>query len=422
MPTPPGPGPSRPPRPPSPLPPGALVAIIVVVSVLVGALAYSQSGGAPTSSGAPRTTEPEPSGSPPGSASSESEAPSTTTPPLQQVVAEIKAFVERERGLRFTADVPVKLAGNAEFEQIVGQQLAEEEPQVAELGRVLVGLTLLDQGEDVVKDVKSLDTAAVVGFYDPKSKQLVVRGSGTSPYVRKVLAHELTHALDDQQVGLDRPQLEAADDETGFGFTALVEGSARKVEEAYYASLTPDEQAQADDEELQLSLRSPQILTLPPILITILQEPYQDGSILVRRILGAGQQAALDAAFANPPTTSEQVLDPAKYLSGEAAIPVAEPATIGGAPVQDRGALGAYLLEQALSSGPGDVRSTIAGWGGDRYVTWQDGARTCLRDRLVGQDAAATARLGEALAGWARRNGATVEQEPAGSLLVTSCR
>jgi len=81
----------------------------------------------------------------------------------------------------------------------------------------------------VVQEERTLLTAGVVGFYDPETKQLVVRGTDTTPFTRRVLAHELTHALDDQHFDLNRQQLDKADDETGFGFSALVEGNARRV-------------------------------------------------------------------------------------------------------------------------------------------------------------------------------------------------
>ena len=73
----------------------------------------------------------------------------------------------------------------------------------------------------------------VVGFYDPETDELVVRGAALTPYVRTTIAHELVHALDDQHLDLDRPEYDEADDEIGFGFSSVVEGNARRVENAY---------------------------------------------------------------------------------------------------------------------------------------------------------------------------------------------
>ncbi len=81
--------------------------------------------------------------------------------------------------------------------------------------------------------------------------------------------------------------------------------------------------AAATKEQQDLLLAHPEIFALPQVLLDITQEPYTDGPALVQAILDAGQRARLDAAFQQPPTTSEQVIDPSKFLAGEPAVPVA---------------------------------------------------------------------------------------------------
>lgn len=410
---------SSPPR--GPVPTLVLVAIATAVGLLIGALAYTQTGNTDTALPAATTF---PAASPTTSAAptSTTAEPSTAAlADLNRVIADIKAFVEQERGLRFTAEVPVQLAGGAEFTRLLLADFEEHRPQLVELGQVLRGLGLVPANEDVVADQRILLEAGVGGFYDPKTKRLVVRGTDTSPFVRQVLAHELTHALDDQHFGLDRPALDTADDETGFGFSALVEGNARRVEDAYYSSLSSSDQLASEREQLALVTQRPDLQRLPPVLLSLLQSPYTDGESLVASILGAGGQARLDAAFASPPTTSEQVLDPSKYLSGHGAVAVAAPEPAGGAAAANRGSLGALLLVEVLDQASGDYSTVAEGWGGDQYVTWTDGSRTCVRDQMLGDDPVATARIGEALAAWARTNGATVEQRPDGSLQMTRC-
>ena len=121
-----------------------------------------------------------------------------------------------------------------------------------------------------------------------------------------------------------------------------------------------------------MSLAHPELLTLPQVLQDIVQEPYIDGAALVQAILDAGNRERLDAAFQQPPTTSEQVIDPAKFLDGEQAVPVAVPAADG--TVLNKGVLGAFMFEETLlgSMRTSDVDTAVAGWGGDQYVTWLD--------------------------------------------------
>ena len=70
----------------------------------------------------------------------------------------------------------------------------------------------------------------VIGYYDPRSKRMrIVSGNGAdSPALVDItLAHELTHALEDQVFGLKEPE-GGTDDETT-ARTALVEGTATFV-------------------------------------------------------------------------------------------------------------------------------------------------------------------------------------------------
>ena len=420
---------STPPAPPSSprsriVQPALIAAIVTFVVVLIGAFIWSETGSSNLS--LPRrttTTAPAPDTDSSSSTDQSSSGRSTTTvpPQLNAVIDDIKAFVEKERGLKFKQDVPVKLAADDEFEQLVHQQVDQDGATYDELGQVLEPLGLVPNGTNVRDDERTLLDAGVVGFYDPRTKQLVVRGSDATPLVRRTIAHELTHALDDQWFGLDRPALDHADDESGFGFSALVEGNARRVENAYMQTLSVSDQRLETSEELQLLAQHPAVLTVPPLLVDRAQVAYTQGETLVEQLLAHGGQPRLDAAFGAPPTTSAQVLDPSLFLAGTGPIAVTAADPDGGAAVANRGVLGAYLLGKLLDRNGTASPDATAEWGGDQYVTWLDGARTCIKDTMVGTDAVATAHLGEALAVWARGAGTTVTQDAAGALEISAC-
>jgi hypothetical protein len=414
-------------RPPGDPRRGALLiaAIGAAAIVIVGVLAWGQSTDDANKrfiAGAPTTTDPVATDSDSGatdssssdSANPDSSSSSDTEPDLKTAVLDIQAFVERERGLKFKTDVDVQLANDDEIKQMLEQEFAQQAPEVLESQQVLRALGLVSSTFDLTAAERSLLDSSVLGFYDPETKKLVVRGTEVSPFVRQTLAHELTHALDDQWFNLDRPQLDNADDETGFGFTALVEGDAVRVEEAYLASLSPSERADATKEQQDLLLAHPEIFALPQVLLDITQEPYTDGPALVQAILDARQQTGLDAAFKLPPTTSEQVIDPSKFLANETAVPVAPPPA--DATVSNKGVLGQFMFEEILlgSIRTNDIDQAVAGWGGDSYVTWIDGTgKTCLRDTFVGDTPDDTQELADALNQWAPDVHATVTA-PAG--------
>ena len=443
-PSPPEQWPASPPLLPTPIPPppavprwtdnlrrpGVLwVAGAVVLALVAGALvARSTNDGLPRASPTP-TTVTAPRRLPPSTSSStesnsSSQVPATTAPQdLDSAVLDIEKFVEQERGLKYKTKVDVHLAGDGEFQSRLLKDFDKERPALLEEQEVLSALGLLTKGSDVIEESRSLLSAGVVGFYDPETKQLVVRGTAITPYVREVLAHELTHALDDQWFNLNRPELDNPDDESGFGFVGLAEGNARRIENAYVGSMSRDEQRQATNEEQQLVAQHPEIFSLPPILLTLLQAPYDAGPPFIDAVLAAGGQAALDHAFTAPPITSEQILDPSKYLAGEGPVDVTPPTPEGAA--SNVGVLGELLLREmlfeSLSSGA-EVDRAVTGWGGDRYVTWKDASGApCLRDTFVGDTPTDTSELVDAMTTWADDHNGTVDRSESGPATLTVC-
>ena len=395
-------------------------AIAIVFAIIVGALIGATAADGPISTAAPVGT----SEASTGSTSTESDTTTTTEPSsLDAVVLDIEQFVERERGLKFKHPVDVNLAGEGDFQNRLLADFGKQRAAIVEGQQVLTALGLVPPGFDVVNEERSLLSVGVVGFYDPESKELVVRGTEITPFVREVLAHELTHALDDQWFDLNRPQLDNADDESKFGFTGLAEGNARRIEDAYVASLSRSEQTEAAVAQESLLLQHPEIFDLPPILLALVQAPYDLGPPFVEALLGAGGQSRLDSAFVTPPVTSEQIIDPKRYLSGEG--PVAVPAPTADGASANVGVLGAFLLREMLfDSLPSDaeVQRAIAGWGGDSYVTWTDGSgQSCVRDTFVGDTPGDTVELVQAITDWGGDHGAVIDAPPEGPATFTVC-
>jgi len=341
-----------------------------------------------------------------GAASTIAAATTTTTAAagsIDAVVPAIEAFVEKERGLRFKNPVQVTLLPGDQFEKRVTESDEADMAEVAHTEAVLQAMGLLDHDVDLAAVVRNFTAGAVLGFYDPKTKELVVRGARPTPYVRSVLAHELLHALEDQNFGLDRDGL---GDEAFLGFQALAEGSAVRIEDRYRRSLSKAEQRAADREERDVGGKVP---AAPEVVEIIFGFPYAYGPDLVAAIVRAGGQARLDAAYAHPPGSSEQVLEPDHYLSGDEPKPVAAPKAEG--EVFDDGEIGELFLELMLRSEIDDAhaKAAAAGWGGDHYVAWKDGTRTCVRMDFVMDTPADTAELGTALSHWAaaRKGAAT---------------
>ena len=159
----------------------------------------------------------------------------------------------------------------------------------------------------------------VAGYYDPRSRRLrVVSGASTSGRVLNelVLAHELTHALEDQRLGLDQERLSTNDDRA-LAYLSLVEGSATDVMYDYGARYFSGEELLGG----VLGSAFQGTGGLPPFVTAQLVFPYQRGLEFVQRLVqvGGGKPALVDAAHrSHPPVSSEQILHPDKYLRFEA--------------------------------------------------------------------------------------------------------
>ena len=335
--------------------------------------------------------------------------PATPAPTaFDAVVAELQAFVARERGLDFRRPVPVQLQSDDDFLATLRRLERRQggDADAAVLVNVLRALGLVDGPFDASVLGASADED-VLGFYDPGRRRLYLRGDEATPAVRRVLVHELSHALADQHFGLERPVLERREDEAARAFAALVEGDAVRVEERFFESLGPDERRAADVEADAIGSFDPDVPRVFEVLLTF---PYEAGAGFVAALAAAGGPDRINAAFVNPPTTSEQILHPERFLGEEPGKEVTAPVADGR--VVDRGQLGELGLRLLLQEGldRGAAARGADGWGADRSVAWADGEQTCVRAHVVMDTPGDRDELVEGLREWAARNpGAAVD-------------
>jgi hypothetical protein len=349
---------------------------------------------------------------------------------LDAVLPDLIQFVEEARGHDFKEEPVVGTATEAEFDARLRDELAKVTDSLRAEQVTLQGLGLIEPGTDLVEVYESSFEAGVLGFYDPATAELLIQGTEVTPYRRTIIVHELTHALDDQYFNLDRPELEERPDESSFGFTTIVEGSARSVETAYREQLSSDEQADVAQEESEI-VADFDITSLPIAVILQQQLPYLLGEQLVGRLEDDGGTLAVDDAITRPPTTSEQVVDAEAFADREPAIDIAAPAA--DAAVVEEGAIGAVDLELLTLLGSGDLFDILGGfegagvdgWGGGRYVSWEAGGEACVRFRVTGDTADDTATIQGMLEDWATDADADITTLPdpgAGDRLIEATR
>ncbi|HEX3623365.1 MAG TPA: hypothetical protein VHT97_13710 [Acidimicrobiales bacterium] len=336
------------------------------------------------------------------------------SPEQQKVIDDVKAQVSSIRGLAWKTTLPIKVVSKDELakrlKDLNTQDRAKHPDQLATDESVLKLLQLIPRNLDYAKAVDDLLAGGVLGFYDDEAKELYVGGNGTGPpdaATRSVLSHELTHALTDQYFDFGskgRALDDANRTEESAALTALIEGDAELVrtmwEDKY---LSAAERKQADDAG---SNDNGAYAKAPPYLLDSLFFPYQDGVAFVRSRFQAGGFAAVDDAYRNPPTSTEQILHPELYTPGQGWTAPALPdlAAQTGCGKVETGTLGEFdmteMLDRQLNSA--DSHSAAAGWNGDAYSVVRCGAALGLADRWQTDSPADAARLTDALTKWAK--------------------
>ena len=255
---------------------------------------------------------------------------------------------------------------------------AASEPEVELRVRLAKGLGLLPVGADAAQMVGATLDAAPVASYDPLGRRLAVPDWIPLAEQRTALAHALAHALTDERFGLrDLLQIDLEgrhhlDGDAERARLALVEGDA---------SLTALE---LDDPRgvltgghalpaLTRKIESPGDAPGAPVSWprVVASFAHADGLGFVARVRARKPWSAVDALWADPPRSSEQILHPGKYDAREppVALPPHELRALGDAwraAVSDvLGELGVRtwltLAVPALIA-----ERAAAGWGGDR--------------------------------------------------------
>jgi hypothetical protein len=356
--------------------PAARILVTLVAAIFVAGCSVSNPSPSPSPSAQPTGGLVGPSAIP---TASPSPAPSLSPAELEALIAETEASVPPIRQLEPTNKVPDRIVDEAglrvDLERFIAEAATPEEYAVqARLGE---RLGFFPPGTDLAATQLDLLGDQVLGYYDDKRDEMAVvqRGGAFGPLERVTLAHEYTHALQDQHFdlgSLDREDLSNGD--RSLARTALVEGDASLLTQQWsLANMTFAEILAITKQALDPA--SMAVLSrVPPHVARQLTFPYQEGLQFASGLFGQGGWAAVDAAFASPPDSTEQVLHPEKYTSREKPVKVAAPIVAKNLgrrwseATQDTiGELGAAVWLEP-TAGKRAAADAASGWGGDRVV------------------------------------------------------
>jgi hypothetical protein len=306
--------------------------------------------------------------------------------------------VERARGLTATKPVPGVLLDRPALIAQVKEHVARELPESAirNEGLTLQLLGFIPMEFDYEAAEYRLLQDQLAGYYEPSTGTMYMASDLADDEAEATLAHELVHALQDQQWDLqERSKYRPGDGDRSEAVSALAEGDATSAMIDVMLGLSSpggdktamDLPADLFSEQIRDGLDKGPGATAPHVMRNSLAAPYIYGTLFVNALRVRGGWDAVDRAWADPPTTTEQIIHLEKWLAHEPAIPVAPPpyATLGvGWSVADEdseGELGTRVAFEEWVDAPRAAKASI-GWGGDRGVLLAKGDRSAFAWRV----------------------------------------
>ena len=164
-------------------------------------------------------------------------------------------------------------------------------------------------------------TEQVEGLYDPKTREFYIADWSPLTEQRMVMAHELTHALEDQHFQIEAWVKAARPNEDAeLARDAVLEGSAMVAMIDYLMLGTGSSLKDLPEFDPSMLIgdlgSTPTLQKAPPFIKDALIFPYLGGLTFSTAIMKNTGWPGLPALFEKPPVSTQQILHPALYRSG----------------------------------------------------------------------------------------------------------
>jgi hypothetical protein len=320
---------------------------------------------------------------------------------LEKVSEEIRGDIEQQRGAKFSRPVKVQVTDAKGFlEYAKKRQEKTETPERRVRDETIAKmLGLIDPDLDLQAALEKLLEGQVGGFYEPGADTFYLMESFGGDIARIILAHELTHALDDQLYDLDGTLKKLGQrTDAEFAYSAVVEGSGTSAMNKWMFAHLQNLDKKALMESGDITTRgledAPQFLWKPLIAVYLRGEGFLVRTEGMNIAMKAAAADDLKQAFQHPPRSSEQILHPQKYWDPKEAdeprdVEIDASKLPAGWKSMGDDTLGEIYL--AMATTPADARTPFdpknplailgldytneaaKGWGGDRAVLLQKG-------------------------------------------------
>ncbi len=265
-------------------------------------------------------------------------------------VDEILEFDSKETGLPIKHGIKRKLIGRDQVVSYLTKHVDDEDTKRLRRSElVLKKFGLLPRTFDLQTFLVALLREEIAGYYDPKTKTVNLLDWVPMAEQEPVMAHELTHALQDQTIGMlkwmkkgdrdlaemkkDPTPTDIENDEIDSAREAVIEGQAQAISFQYAIAPTGRSIANSPElvdtmvEETLTGSASTKVFNEAPIFMKeSLTFPYSYGLIFVVKVMQKdGKAKAFAGMLQNPPHTTRQIMQPETYLSGERLEPMRVP-------------------------------------------------------------------------------------------------
>lgn len=291
--------------------------------------------------------------------------------------------VSNIRRLRVLTEVPCRLQSRDEVESYLRDTIKRKisDQRIEMEGRVYKLLGLIPPEYDYLNGIVELYTDQLGGYYDPDLNYYAMADWMPAVMQMSIAVHELTHALQDQHFDLGKlidNNRETSD--TLMARSALAEGDATAVMLDFERERVGQPPLQAESsvagfmvENIAGAMGSSSVQKVPAALRHLLIFPYVGGLRFAHTLLQEGGYRRIDKAFRAPPVSTEQILHPEKYLTGDPSfkeLPAGKVKSGGEAIYTDR--LGEFVISALLGSYIAPLRASqaAAGWDGDKLALY----------------------------------------------------
>lgn len=315
--------------------------------------------------------------------------------------ADILKIVSRLRELDIKQPVQSAFKTKDEIEQSIIRDLDENTPpeEFEATQKTLTKLGLVSKSFRLRDYVVQLLREQVAGFYEPKTKEFYLAAWLPVSEQKRVIAHELVHALQDQHFNLRRfERWPKGDSDAELAAHALVEGEATlvmiqydfeqqgmKLDLSKIGALTDGMIEQDGDGDAK---SYPVLAGAPKVLKENLQFPYLYGAGFVGAVLKSRSWRGLDTSYVTLPSSTEQIMHPERFLDRDDPVKIEMPDLAGALGADWKKADGdvngefGYLVALAEFIPKRAAKAAAAGWGGDRYALYENTVTGAL---LLGQ-------------------------------------